>query len=139
MSVTTMTISVLASRAGVGVETVRYYQRSGLMTEPAKPPSGYRQYGHSDLQRLLFIRRAKRLGFSLKDIRALLALDTGTRCQTTRNLAASRLKDVQARMHDLQVMARSLESMVASCDQNIAAGVGVCPAIDNIISEQTIP
>ena len=127
MSVTTMTISVLASQAGVGVETVRYYQRTGLMTEPVKPPSGYRQYGNSDLNRLLFIRRAKRLGFSLKDIRALLALDTEANCQTTRDLAASRLQDVQARMHDLQVMAKSLESMVASCDQNIAEGAGFCP------------
>ncbi|WP_261840772.1 MerR family transcriptional regulator [Aliamphritea ceti] len=133
-----MTISVLASSAGVGVETVRYYQRYGLMQEPAKPASGYRHYTALDLQRLLFIRRAKNLGFSLKDILALLALDGGSNCQLTRNLAAVRLSEVETRMKDLQLLASRLESIVLSCDQNISAGIDECPAIDSMVRETTV-
>ncbi len=132
---TAMTIGVLAAYAGVGVETVRYYQRSGLMSEPVKPVNGYRRYIAQDLQRLLFIRRAKNLGFSLKDIRALLALDNNKSCQFTRDLAAARLDDLQARMKDLQLMAESLQNMLVSCDRNISSGIDECPTIDNIVRD----
>ncbi|MCH8048022.1 MAG: MerR family transcriptional regulator, partial [Planctomycetes bacterium] len=82
IGVNSLTIGQLARRAEVGVETVRFYEREGLLEEPARRPSGYRQYDEGVVDRLRFIRRAKQLGFTLKEIRELLSLrlDPATTC-----------------------------------------------------------
>ncbi len=81
-----LTINVTAKKAGIGVETIRYYQRIGLINKPEKPLSGYRVYSEETVSRLRFIQRAKELGFSLAEISNLLALGDG-RCKETKELA----------------------------------------------------
>jgi MerR family copper efflux transcriptional regulator len=116
----TMTRGVFAKRAGIGAETVRYYERIGLLEEPARTASGYRVYARGDLARLRFIRRAKELGFSLDDIRELIALrlDDGADCSNVEARAAERLADVRERIRDLGRVRRGLESLIASCRAN---------------------
>jgi len=116
----TMTRGVLAKRAGIGAETVRYYERIGLLEEPARTASGYRVYERGDLARLRFIRRAKELGFSLEDIRELIALrlDDGADCSDVEGRAVERLADVRERIRDLGRVRRGLEALIASCQAN---------------------
>ena len=82
-----MTISRLATAAGVNVETVRFYQRSGLIDEPERPRSGYRTYGDEHVRRIRFVKRAQLLGFTLEEIASLLKLDGSGTCSSTRALA----------------------------------------------------
>ena len=84
-----MTIGKVATMADVHVETIRYYQRLGLVSEPPRPPGGVRHYEHDTVARLRFIKRAQHLGFSLDEVRSLLALDDGQNCRETRALAES--------------------------------------------------
>ncbi|MCP4598456.1 MerR family transcriptional regulator [Neptuniibacter sp.] len=88
-----LTISTVAKQAGVCFETIRYYQRIGLILEPAKPASGYRTYTDHDVQRIQFKQRAKKHGFSLVEIKTLLSLGKGS-CDQTKQLASSKLDDV---------------------------------------------
>src|SRR5438445_10622353 len=90
-----LTIGQLARRAGVGIETVRFYERQGLLEEPARKESGYRQYQEDVVARLRFIKRAKELGFSLREIMELLSLrvDPTTRCAEVRSKAAAKISD----------------------------------------------
>jgi MerR family copper efflux transcriptional regulator len=112
-----LSIGQLASAAGVGVETVRYYQREGLMHEPPKPPGAIRRYGDPALQRLRFIGRAKELGFTLAQVGELLQLrdDPDATTGDVRELTAAKIEDLQARITDLQRMQAALEAMLASC------------------------
>ncbi len=110
-----MTIGELAKAAGVGVETVRYYQRRRLMRTPPRPPGGIRRYGADDLARLRFIRHAKAVGFSLTEIRELLALDDAA-CTQARALAAAKLETLRQRIEQLNDMAKALEQLVRACD-----------------------
>jgi MerR family mercuric resistance operon transcriptional regulator len=121
-----MTIARLGSAAGVGVETVRYYQRRGLLAVPAAG-GGIRRYGPEDLRRLRFIRRAQAAGFTLGEIAELLALDrTGDRARV-RELAASRLGALDAKIAELEASRAALERLRASC----AAGrKGPCPILE---------
>jgi len=125
-----ITIGVLAREAGVGVETVRYYQRIGLLNEPPKPLSGYRTYKQQDVDQIRFIQRAKTLGFSLAEVAAILKLGSES-CNETRTLAADKLTDVRAKIRDLSELAATLESLISSCDQNIHNEN--CPIISTII------
>lgn len=126
-----LTISKVARRAGVGVETVRYYQRIGLITEPAKPAVGYRIYQERDITQLLFIQRAKTLGFSLSEIRNLLALGHDG-CEGTQALASRKLLDIRERIADLEAIATTLETLINSCDSN--RDQGECPIISAILT-----
>ncbi len=130
-----MSIGTLARRAGVNVETVRYYQRRGLMRTPPKPRGGIRRYGENDLARLRFIRRAKALGFSLTDIRALLQLndDAGdpAACRAVRAIAEEKLADVQKRITDLGTMAEALEQLIQQCDGKSGFP---CPIVETLKS-----
>jgi MerR family mercuric resistance operon transcriptional regulator len=121
-----MTIARLGSAAGVGVETVRYYQRRGLL---AVPPAagGVRRYGAEDVRRLRFIRRAQAAGFTLEEIGELLALDrTGGRARV-RELAASRLAALDARIAELEASRAALERLRSAC----ASGRrGPCPILE---------
>ena len=112
-----LTIGAVARRAGVGVETVRFYERAGLLEEPARRESGYRQYAEDVVARLRFIRRAKELGFTLKEIRELLGLridDTATRSDV-RKRAQAKVADIEAKILDLQRMREALLKLTATC------------------------
>lgn len=117
MSGKTFTISVVAKNAGIGVETIRYYQRIGLLKEPEKPVSGYRVYSEDAVSRLRFIQRAKELGFSLSEIAALLELGDG-KCMETRELASNKLKIIKNKLIDLQSIASTLENLIQCCEDN---------------------
>lgn len=123
----TLTIGRLASAAGVNLETVRFYQRSGLIHEPQRPQGGYRTYGSGDVQRIRFIKRAQTLGFTLEEIATLLQLDEATACSETRQLASRKLGMVQARLEDLRKMQSALAEMIHQCDTPQADGR--CPII----------
>jgi MerR family mercuric resistance operon transcriptional regulator len=121
------TIGGLARAAGVGVETVRYYQRRGLLPEPARPPGEIRRYGPSDLQRLRFIRRAQAAGFTLEEIGELIALDRTDDRARVRALAAERVAALDARIAELQASRAALERLRSTC----ASGrKGPCPIIE---------
>ena len=111
------TIGEVAKRAGVGIDTVRYYERSHVLPKPERRPSGYRQYDGGDVQRLSFIRRAKELGFTLDEIRELLTLSTdrerGVRGIKAR--AATRVADLDARIREMQRVRRGLQVLIAAC------------------------
>jgi MerR family mercuric resistance operon transcriptional regulator len=117
MSDRPLTINVTAKKAGVGIETIRYYQRIGLIDQPEKPLSGYRVYSEDTISRLRFIQRAKELGFSLAEISRLLALGDGS-CLETKELAAHKLEIIKSKLQDLQSMASTLEKLIQSCESN---------------------
>ena len=93
-----LTIGVFAKAAGVNVETIRFYQRKGLLPEPDKPYGSIRRYGEADVVRVKFVKSAQRLGFSLDEIAELLRLDVGTHCEEASSLAEHKLKDVREKM-----------------------------------------
>jgi MerR family transcriptional regulator, mercuric resistance operon regulatory protein len=125
-----LTIGKVARAAGVSVETVRYYQRSGLVPEPPRPAGGVRRYSDEIVARLRFIRRAQELGFTLAEIRRLLALGDPQSCGKARSLAAAKLALVGARIADLERMRAALESLVVRCDA--ARGKVACPIIETL-------
>jgi len=127
-----LTIGRLAARAGVGVETIRYYQREGLIAEPPRPVRGYRRYPLASLARLRFIQRAKALGFSLAEIRELLVLGDGC-CGRTQALAERKLDLVRDKQHQLAAMARALETALTACQSN--PDNAACPLVQSL-SEQ---
>jgi MerR family transcriptional regulator, mercuric resistance operon regulatory protein len=127
-------IGELSARTGNNIETIRYYERIGLI--PAPPRRGrYRSYGLEDVGRLRFVRRARRLGFTLDEVRALLLLAKGgqTSCSEVRSLAASHLADVKAKIADLRRMERVLASAVRACD---ADNLPVCPLIESLYAPE---
>lgn len=115
---TSMRIGEVSQRSGVGIETIRYYEKEGLLAEPDRRPSGYRQYDPSVVSRLLFIRHAKELGFTLSEIRELLDLwfDTETTCEHVRRRAEQKLADIDDKIRTLQKMKRSLKKVIDQCE-----------------------
>ncbi len=114
----TLSIGQLAKQAGVGVETIRFYERKGLIAEPARrPSSGYRQYPVGAVRRIRFIRRAKELGFTLREIQELLDLEASPRstCAEVRVKAEAKLVDVHQKIQDLQRIEHVLTSLAKSC------------------------
>ena len=122
-----LTIGALAKAAGVSVETIRFYQRKGLLQEPDRPPGGIRRYGDAHLARVHFIKAAQRLGFTLLDVAELLRLEDGTNCGEARRLAEDRLSDVRDRLASLQHIESALRQVVAHC--SVARGRVKCPLI----------
>ena len=112
-----LTIGQVAKQAGIGVETVRFYEREGLIQEPARLPSGYRQYPPATVQRIRFIRRAKDLGFSLKEISELLSLrvDPDRTCADVRRRARDKISDIDEKLASLTRMKSALERLAAKC------------------------
>jgi MerR family transcriptional regulator, copper efflux regulator len=108
-------IGQLAKRGGVRVDTVRYYERNGLLTARSRLASGYRRYSEIEVARLRFIRRAQALGFTLKEIKELLALSAQRDVGRVKRSAQAKLKDVQARITALQRVRDGLETLVAAC------------------------
>lgn len=110
-----LTIGGLAQVAGVNVETIRYYQRRGLMDEPVKPSGGHRRYGSVAAMRVRFIKRSQQLGFTLDEVKGLLLLEDGQNCAETRLLAERKLALIEARIADLNRMRRMLNGLIAEC------------------------
>lgn len=123
-----LTIGRLALAADVHVETVRYYQRVGLLHEPERPLGGVRRYGHQDLARLQFIRRAKTMGFTLEEIAGLLLLRGQRACAQTRRLTEHKLLDVRRKLEDLQRLEAELVQLADDCAH--APRGGHCPTLD---------
>lgn len=124
----TLTISKLADAAGVNVETIRFYQRRGLLDEPAKPLGGIRRYAQGDVARVQFIKAAQRIGFTLDEIAQLLRLDDGMHCSEARAIAAHKLDQVRERRADLQRIETALQDLVGRCEAH--RGKVNCPLIE---------
>ena len=124
------TIASLAHAAEVNPETVRYYQRRGLMPEPERPLGGIRHYGEAEVERLRFIKRAQVVGFTLAEIQTLLNLRARQSCRATRDLAASKLEVVDARIRELRHLRKELAHWVADCDANREDSA--CPVIERL-------
>jgi MerR family mercuric resistance operon transcriptional regulator len=125
-----LTIGKLAEAAGVGVETVRYYHRCGLLPVPERAYGSIRQYPQESLQRLHFIRHAQSLGFSLDEVRVLLRPNDGGSCSTVRALAEQKLSLVEERLKDLARLRGELKSLIAQCRAN--DDEACCPLIDTL-------
>lgn len=123
---TSMTIARLAQAADVGVETVRYYQRRGLMPTPRRPDGGVRRYEAEDLRRLRFIRQAQAAGFTLEQIGELLALDAGQDRVRARELAQGRLASLDAKIAELTAARAALARLAQACGEG---GQGPCPIL----------
>lgn len=127
---TELRIGELSRRTACNIETIRYYERVGLLPRPSRNASRYRLYNGDDVNRLTFVRRARELGFTLDEVRALLALSadqTEDTCSQARQVAAGHLADVRAKIADLRVMERVLADAVRRCDGVKLSG---CPVID---------
>ena len=125
------TIGRLASQAGVGIDTVRFYERRGLLPSPNRTASGYRLYDEDSISRIRFVRRAKDLGFTLDEIEVLLKLqDKGGRKSEVRAITRRKLEQINAKMADLERMRGVLESLAAEC--NGQGNVTTCPIIEAI-------
>ena len=125
---TGLSIGKLAQTAGVNIETIRYYQRRGLLDEPSKPLGGYRHYLPEQVKRLRFIKRAQALGFTLDEVGMLLTLDAACACSETRALAMRKLAMIEQKMADLAAMRQVLGELVQKCDAG--DGGASCPIID---------
>jgi MerR family copper efflux transcriptional regulator len=108
-------IGALAKRAGVGIDTVRYYERSGLLAPQARLSSGYRRYSELELARLRFIRRAQALGFTLKEVRELLSLSAQRDVARVKRSAQAKLTDVGRRIAELEKVRAALANLIAAC------------------------
>nr|WP_315249497.1 Hg(II)-responsive transcriptional regulator [uncultured Duganella sp.] len=127
---TELTIGTLAKASGVNVESIRFYQRKGLMAEPDRIHGAIRRYADSDLARLQFIKAAQRIGFSLDEVAELLRLDDGTHCGEARRLAQQKLLDVRQRIADLHRIEGALDQLVVRCGE--ATGDLKCPLIESL-------
>jgi len=115
-----LTIGKLASQANVTIETIRYYQRKGLLVEPDKPTTGYRQYPSEAISRLRFIKRAQQTGFTLKEIMELLSLDS-EHCQDVQNIAEQKRQQIDEQLKDLTALRNVLDSLVKGCQNDTLA------------------
>lgn len=119
----------LARRAGVNLQTVRYYERRGLLAEPPRRDSGYRDYGPESVDALRFIKRAQQLGFTLSEVEQLLHLAAGgpDACDAARTLAGHRISDLESRIADLKAMRDSLQRLAQTCER--PHGERECPLL----------
>ena len=124
-----LTIGVLSQHTGCNIETIRYYERIGMMPKPPRTQGGHRLYAEEHLKRLTFIRRSRELGFSLEQIRDLLRFVDGGRytCSQVRAITLEHLEDVHARMTDLKRLEKVLKTMVSQCD---SGKIPDCPVIE---------
>lgn len=130
-----LTIGDVAEAAGVGIETVRYYERRKLVPQPARGVGAYRRYGGGHVNRVRFIKRAQSLGFSLEEIGTLLLLEDGTDRRSIRRIAAARLEETRRRIADLQRIERVLSHLLHECETH--AKSPRCPIIAAIEQPDT--
>lgn len=131
-----MSIGQLAQQAGVGVDTVRYYERKQLLSPAGRRASGYRHYGDTELKRLRFIRRAKELGFTLADIRELLSLSEQRSVPKIKRAAEARLADIERRVAELQRIRDGLRTLVSACPGHGRADA--CPILNALNQEGSV-
>ncbi len=124
------TIGTLARASGVGVETVRFYQRKKLLPQPNRPAGGIRRYGVRDVARVRFVKAAQQLGFSLDEVAVLLRLDDGAHCNEARALAEGKLSDVRSKLGHLHRIESALVAVIQQC--NFASGRVACPLIASL-------
>ena len=129
-----LTIGHIARSAGVNIETVRYYQRRGLVSLPPKRARGFRYYSPATASRVRFIKRSQALGMSLKDVQRLLKLDAKGACRENRALAIAKLDLVEKKLLDLAKLRDVLQGLVAACDQPHGTS---CPIIEQLESESS--
>jgi MerR family transcriptional regulator, mercuric resistance operon regulatory protein len=133
---TALTIGRLARLAGVNVETIRYYQRRGLVAEPARAQGAYRHYPAEAVSRLHFIKRAQALGFTLEEVAGLLDLSRVNACAETRELAARKVTVINRKLADLEAMHAALTGLMTQCDAATADGAELaCPIIVSLARE----
>jgi MerR family transcriptional regulator, mercuric resistance operon regulatory protein len=130
-----LTIGKLANSAGISLETVRYYERIGLMPKPGRTDAGHRNYAAAHVRQLTFIRRARELGFAIEDIRALLELAEPDRvsCGEVQKIAARHLHNVRSKLADLAKMEKLLAKTVAQCSGNRSPA---CPVLEMLDTPQ---
>jgi len=122
-----LTIGDVADAAGVGIETIRYYERRGLVPQPGKAAGAYRRYGAGHVDRIRFIKRAQALGFSLEEIATLLELEDGTDRRSIRRIATARLEETRRRIADLRRIEGVLAHLLHECEAHTKAHH--CPII----------
>lgn len=127
-------IGKLADSAGVAIDTVRYYERNGLLQPAGRLASGYRRYGEAELRRLRFIRRAKALGFSLEDIRTLLELSAERSVAKVKRAAQLKLANIEARIAELERVGAGLRKLIAACPGHGRAEA--CPILNALTDEE---
>ncbi len=134
-----LTIGQLAKRAGVGIETIRFYEREGVIEPPARRESGYREFGPDAVARLRFIRRAQELGFSLKEIVELLALKTDTKrdCSGVKRRAMAKIEAVERKLRDLRRIRTQLLTLTAACDES--RPIQECPILRAFEKDEISP
>lgn len=135
-----LTIGTLAKQAGVGVETVRFYERRGLVRRPLRPGTGYRSYPEEAVARIRFIRNAQALGFTLQEVKDLLALrvTAGTSCAAVRSRATAKVADVKRRVAELERIGKALEKLIAVCPgRGALANCTILDALDS--AEMDVP
>jgi MerR family mercuric resistance operon transcriptional regulator len=131
----TLTVGRLAGDAGVNVETIRYYERRGLLPRPSRGPAGWRRYDDQALRSVIFVKRAQRLGFTLDEIRELLRLRAGASeraCARVRKRAESKLDEIDGKIRDLSAMRRALAELAERCHPD---DEGACPLLDALVAE----
>jgi MerR family mercuric resistance operon transcriptional regulator len=126
-----LTIGKLAESSGVNVETIRYYQRRGLLNEPQKPQGSHRRYSTQELKRIQFIKRAQALGFTLNEIEGLLSLQDTRACKETQELAINKLDLIQQKIAGLSVIQNELSNLVKRCKSSDNGTA--CPIIDILV------
>ena len=126
-----LTIGKVAAAAEVNVETIRFYQRRGILAEPPKQLGGLRYYDETAIERVRFVKRAQSLGFSLEEVIALLALHTSNACATTHDAAEKKLQMVEDRIHDLEQIRTTLKKLIGECKESIADVS--CPIIESLL------
>lgn len=131
----TLKTGELAKQAGVNVETLRFYEREGLLPEPPRRVSGYREYPSDTVQRIRFIQRAKELGFTLREIKGLLELrvDPETTCAEVREQARQKITDVKRKISDLERIERALNKLMNSCRGS--GPIDDCPILKHLEKE----
>lgn len=132
-----LTIGQVADSAGVNVETIRYYQRRGLLEEPLKPQRGHRRYPPETVKHIRFIKRAQALGFTLEEVAALLTLEAACACAETRALAAHKVDVIEKKLSDLSAMRDALAGLVRQCDAGEPAQG--CPIIQVLSRDEAAP
>jgi MerR family mercuric resistance operon transcriptional regulator len=133
-----LTIGALSERTGVHIETIRYYERVGLLARPARSAGGHRLYADTHQRRLVFIRRSRELGFSIDQIRGLLGLERGHNltCAEVKALAQQRIAEIRHKMKDLKRLERVLTNLAAQCHSGEAPE---CPILDALGREPAAP
>jgi MerR family transcriptional regulator, copper efflux regulator len=129
----TMTIGRLAKQAGVNIDTIRYYERNGLIPTPVRRASGYREYEVTDVRRLRFILRAKELGFTLAEIGELLSLSGDRDVRGVKRRAEQRLEQVESKITELQRVRRGLKTLIDACPGH--GDLERCPIVAALNSE----